>query len=348
MLLADFFGVVIASIYFVIMVEVYILLCWKKIWNSIELLICHYRRIRSRNFYYIIDNKKKKEKDSRKAWVNELNSLSGSAYIIVFLVLAAISTLLSKQMGAVEIVLIMIFGSVMIWGAYLWLLYRIPWVSYIIFVTMPFILAIIITSAKYNISNINLWITTICVMSAIIFQTFFVVMTPIFLLHSLKSKILLVSAIITIISALISLIISAWIQSRIPAFEMNTVYAELVNGGYLSDSLVAIVDENKIIVEDIMKYVYERIGSEYVSTVESVINLSFWCISLGNIIGNIAINVKLSWGKKRASKLFRDVMIKSDYDYSNLVEIAYLGGSDYEDLLLNNETAKGIILEKEF
>ncbi|PWJ52040.1 hypothetical protein [Faecalicatena contorta] len=41
-------------------------------------------------------------------------------------------------------------------------------------------------------------------------------------------------------------------------------------------------------------------------------------------------------------------MIKSDYDYSNLVEIAYLDGSDYEDLLLNNETAKGIILEKEF
>lgn len=127
----------------------------------------------------------------------------------------------------------------------------------------------------------------------------------------------------------------------------------------LLDIIEYVVDENFDEISNTLSWFIERefwilelMWNEYMnsesSQVQSIISLAINSFSLAYTTGIILIGWKISSKKENSKKKFRDLLLNpSNFEYLDLITSAFDGGDEYENLMLNNEMLKTIILENE-
>jgi len=97
--------------------------------------------------------------------------------------------------------------------------------------------------------------------------------------------------------------------------------------------------------------IMELIWNDYIRSelnqVQSLTSLFISATALAYSTGALMVGVKNTSKKSKSSKIFRNILTTETPTYEQIIECAFFGGLEYENLLLTNEQFKNIILENE-
>ncbi|MCL2213346.1 MAG: hypothetical protein FWB93_05910 [Oscillospiraceae bacterium] len=100
-------------------------------------------------------------------------------------------------------------------------------------------------------------------------------------------------------------------------------------------------EEIKYLATEILHVYMQRIIMPYVNMVFGIISFLF-------AIGGLIIKFRVDRNRKKANEIFRKLTLADELsDYFEIVKCAFYGGVEYENLILNNENTKSIVMEKE-
>lgn len=245
-------------------------------------------------------------------------------YVVIVIFIAIIPNYfkLNKLMFVLLISLLVFIGLV---GAITTTIEH-PFLSYILLVPLidigvAYFIAKLITQLKL----LFLIYVAICIVSYIIF----VFLLPINLLRKMNPQLAFIPPIITIVSQMI-------IKYKNLLFNLmsnNTggkIEKILFNDNYLT------IKNKKDFIEKFNE-MYSYISTNRTSNL-FYNQLSVWIsgVTLTFVIGGIFITMRTHHLNTKANKKWKELIYSNSVQYKDLIECAYIGGDEYENLILNN------------
>lgn len=167
---------------------------------------------------------------------------------------------------------------------------------------------------------------------------------PVHILRKINSKIILISFFITVLSTFLSGILEFYfIEYLTKDNQLLTVYAVRQNTE-ISWTLKNIILDNNEIVDVINNFFIKEMSGQ----LKSITGIIITAATMSYLVGGLLINRKVSKSKSKAKLIYRiDINKEINPPYRTLVECAYHGGEEYENLLLNNDRTVNIIMFNE-
>lgn len=303
--------------------------------------------IKKLRYYFIKDLGKSIDHQSRISNIRVLNNIGMISYLVVFFNISSINILLTKVIGESKVISIFYFISLLLlmififWGwlcslafKYTTLFYcTIPLISLFIYSIFETYLTWLQTPIKLCI---YLFITSIC-------YFFCILILPLHILRKINTKTVLISAILTILSTV--LIQSSTLFTSMIINEQGILLKkEMIQQDTSVPKEIISLLQN----EDIINMINHFIEKELISQFTGAVSLLSAGITLSFLIGGLIVNLRLSNAKKKAKSILYPALIcTSNIDYNYLIRCAYLGGDEYENIIISNPNLLNIINQYE-
>lgn len=338
---------IILLIYISFIAAIIIYLKRKYIKKSILRLLSQRRKIRNLEYYFLTDLNKSKDRRERISNVNLLTNISFTGYILGILLSAAIATISNFVFGKSSIISIFYtIALLLIVFLFLWVVCVIFAFNYptIFYCCIPLISLVIFSIFDFEIYDkpdyLKLLIFLFIV--AIIGITFSLAL-PVHVIRKVNSKVVTFTALLTVITTL-------FIQSTSVMTEMLLKNENIILTAKIVENDPSLSNELKkfLINDDVLNLINHFIINEMTSEFNGFFSFIVSGITLSFIIGGIFISLRISRAKTISKKIFYEEILKDNAaSYTDLVKCAYLGGDEYELIILNNKEWVEIIKQHE-
>lgn len=170
----------------------------------------------------------------------------------------------------------------------------------------------------------------------------FSIYTPIYILRKLNGKTVIISALVTLTTQLLTLIVPIIMHSRF--FTAISISSnEINNDPTISSSIKTFLTKPQILHS--INYIFNL---QLKNSFESAISLISMSGSLMFLLGGLVIIMRITRFEKKAHKLWLELCTQEkNVSYKNIKRCAYLGGTSYEDLIVNNKKFCDLIKSNE-
>ncbi|AYW47840.1 hypothetical protein C7K38_05410 [Tetragenococcus osmophilus] len=305
--------------------------------------------IKDLKYYYLKDVTKIIDKQERLSNISVLNDIGVLSYIIGFANIIAIDYLLNRIFGKAIIVWWVVTFSIlflllfMMWG----------WISSIAFkfttffyCSIPIVVALFLYSffEKYLFAlPASLQLCTFLIVTGVCYSIF-VMKLPLHILRNLNSKTVIVSALLTVFS-------TVFIQSSSIFAEimLKNQQALLTKETIQQDASFSTEIKNVLMNADIINAINHFIRREFTLELTNTLTLMTAGLTFSFLIGGLLITLRLTKTKMVAKKNFFTLLIDpcSQITYEDLIKCAYLGGYEYENMIISNTKCLNIIIKQE-
>ncbi|MFV0379892.1 MAG: hypothetical protein ACK5KQ_03610 [Anaerorhabdus sp.] len=321
---------------------------FKQIKKYISTILTDRKNIKKLQYYHITDNDKLIDVEKKQKKFSLFNEVSLELISILMVNFVAIY-IMSQQLFEKSAVLVLI--DVIVLGLLFFILFfgnakffykhntatfvMVPVVSVVIY--FMFIAPLISFLPDFIGLACYLFITIILYL---ILAYFF----PAHYLRKLNSKTVLISSVTVILAIFLFQILEFNYSNSLQYSGDLITITEVKNSTDITDTFKNIVLDNPILVET-TNQVLSYLSSSVISSITEYI---LTALTVSYIVGSLIINEKIKKNNAKAKRIYRDIKIKeSIIDYETLKKCSYYGGEYYENLLLNNDTTKNIIIINE-
>ncbi|MES5890908.1 hypothetical protein OIU41_12520 [Lacticaseibacillus paracasei] len=308
------------------------------------------KKVKRLEYYYFVDEKKSIDIDKRKRVYGFLSKAGSTiATIMMFLLLGISATvqLVFKETYSWFILdAASLIGVIMIVSISVTALYKF---TTLVYVSTPFIGMLIFeslgSSISYKVPLLPTYQKMLLYLSiAVALYSLLMFFVPVHILRRLSGKTALISASISVFVTFLPQIFifhaNQYFTNRLQTLTVSSVTRDSSISRVFRD----IIRQNP----DLLSAVKQFLISENLSEAISEITMFGAFLTLSYIIGGLLINHKIQKCKRLARRMYRDIVINPHLSkYESLVKCAFLGGEEYEDLLLSIPDAQKIILKHE-
>ncbi|AOA00705.1 hypothetical protein BFC22_11680 [Carnobacterium divergens] len=303
--------------------------------------------IKKLRYHFIKDLGKSIDCQSRLSNISVLNNIGMISYIVGLLNIAAISSLLTKVIGESKIIGLFNYISILLllifilWGWLCSLAFKYTTVFYC---TIPLISLFVYSIFEPYLNWVQipiklciyLFITGIC-------YIFGVLILPLHILRKLNTKTVIISAILTILSTVLVQSSSLFTSMIINEQEMLLTKEMIQQDTSFPKEIINFLQN-----EDVISIINHFIKKEVTSEFTGAISLLSAGITLSFLIGGLLVTLRLSNAKKKAkATLYTALIGNSNIEYNCLVKCAYLGGDEYENIIVSNPNLLKIVKQYE-
>lgn len=212
-----------------------------------------------------------------------------------------------------------------------------PIISYILVVPLLAVLLAYMICNRPNNSNGMLFAYFIV---CLVLYSLFILILPINIFRKISPQF----AFIPILSS-IAVQLATNYKEIIFNYSMNDV-SDKISNSFLKDNFTYIKSK-----ADFIKCVYDMYVYLFVERKTNIFynQLAELCggITLTFLIGGIIVTIKTHYLDSKANKKWKNIIYSSSVKYNDLIECAYIGGRNYENLILSNVDFIKIIKEEE-
>ncbi|MGL5687071.1 MAG: hypothetical protein ACRCXQ_14895 [Vagococcus fluvialis] len=319
----------------------------QKIRDNIVHFFREQKNIKQLTYFYFKDTSKVIDKKKRLANIESLKDFGAFGYILGIMNFAAISFILTKLFGNYQIIRVIMsttltfFLVFIMMGIIFFLTFK---YTTMVYCCIPFVSLLVFFSFYETIFIIQSWPTVLllCVFLIIhiILCISFTYFLPIHILRQINSRAVIISAFITLATSLLlqssAILVDVMLRDT-PYF----VTPEMIEqDSAISQTLKTLLIEDGLL--DVFNYFSQKELTAYVSGVMSVIVSG---ATLSVLIANFCTSFRLN----KAKKMFYNLILENNTieEYKTLQEIAYLGGSEIEYLIISNDSYLEVIREEE-
>jgi len=166
--------------------------------------------------------------------------------------------------------------------------------------------------------------------------------TPIYILRKLNGKTVIISAIVTLTTQFLTLIVPIIMRSHLLT-TISISSNEINNDPTISSSIKTFLTKPEILQS--INYIFKL---QLKNSFESSISLISMSGSLMFLLGGLVIIIRITRFKRKAHKLWVELCTQEEStNYENIKKCAYWGGTSYEDLIVNNKNFCDLIRKNE-
>lgn len=317
-----------------------------KIKQYIKTFFYEKKKLKQLEYFYITDDNKVIDLKKRESTFSLFSDLAFGTTIILWLSIIAFYYFLTYFFDKSILYFLFMISSIFIvtigyGGLLVRIINKYITTTYVLIPVFSMLLILCINDSQQNrIPNMVMFIIGLCI--TILLYGMLGYFIPVHMLRKLNSRVILISSLFTIITTLIPQIVVFYFSSY---FKLNGLTIDdIMQSADISGVLKTVIYDNPEIA-DIFNHFIENELLGQIST-EITFLTTFFTISY--IMGGLVITYKISKNKARAKSLFRRLILDtSKADYGLLVKCSFYGGDEYENLMLNNELMRRIILENE-
>lgn len=337
----------IVSVYIIILTTWVLFFNRNLIKRHIQKFVSTQRDIKNLRYYFIKDLANSIDHQARLSNISVLNGMGMMSYIIGIFNIMAMTNLLTKVLGenkviglftSISVLLLLMF---ILWGWISSLVFKyttlfyciIPLISFFIYNLFGTFLTLLPSPIKFCI---YLFITGIC-------YVLYVLILPLHILRKLNKKTVIISAILTISSTVLIQFSSLFTNIMINEHQMFLKKEMIKRDTSFSKEII-----NFLSNEDIINIINHFIRKELMEEFTGIFSLLTVGLTLSFLIGGLLVNLRLSKAKKKAKTiLYSSLLANIDMEYEILIKCAYLGGDEYESIIMSNSNLLQIIKQYE-
>lgn len=319
--------------------------------SSIKNILYKYKanrkEIKELHYYFIKDITKYNDKIERISNLNLINEFGMTGYIIFIFYFGSITYIFSQVfkkvyfMGFVLTILLLIIIFAISCGLFASFVFKYTTIAYC---CGPLVAFIIFGSVGQYISDFpKISVLCLFLLFSTCYYIIFTLVLPLHILRNLNSKIIAISALITIMTTL--------------ALQASPMFTKMVLGGQdvfitkgmiKSDTTISNDIKGFLMDKTLLRIINDILLKEYSSDFNSMLSIISAGITLSFLIGSVFVVLRLDKAKAKANRMFYKISFSSKkVRYEELIECAYNGGNEYERLIINNDNWLKIIEEYE-
>lgn len=315
--------------------------------ESIMQVVSHRQKIKNLEYYHLTDLDKSEDRRERIANVSLLTNISFIGYIVGIILVSTLVTASNILFGKSSVISIFYFIIlILLIFLFLWVVCSAAAFNYptIFYCCIPLISLITFSIFEYQIlDKANYLKLLIYLFIVAIIDITFSLALPVHVIRKVNSKVVIFTAFLTVITTI-------FVQSTSVITEILLKNENILFTKKMIENDPSFPNELKRILanDDIIKLINHFIVKEFTSEFNGIFSFAISGITLSFLIGGIFISLRISRAKADAKKILYDQIFKDKAaSYENLVRCAYLGGDEYELIILSNNEWIEIIKKHE-
>ena len=304
----------------------------KKIINKIYNLDSNIKKVKNLDYYKITDDDKKEDLKERKDTYSFFSEVTISSALILFINIIFFMYLINmffdnnKLLQLITPLIIIIIGLILFGGMIIGIIYK---HTNLLYISIPiFVYAIVYEYRDIDTENDrDLFFAAIILVISLILYFLLILILPPHVLRRLSSK----TAIISVSLAILTFISTQFLIPSMLSQPDNAAHITIKvikESNYISKDLKRLFINNPALIDT---YNYLRDLKDYNKEI-SEFNIDITSMTIAYTLGGLIVN-----------EIMRNTKVK----YKTIIQCAFYGGEEYENLLLNNNHTRAIILENE-
>lgn len=320
----------------------------KKIINKIYNFDSNIKKVKNLDYYKITDDDKKEDLKERKDTYSFFSEVTISSALILFINIIFFMYLINmffdnnKLLQLITPLIIIIIGLVLFSGMIIGIIYK---HTNLLYISIPiFVYAIVYEYRDIDTKNDrDLFFAAIILVISLILYFLLILILPPHVLRRLSSK----TAIISVSLAILTFISTQFLIPSMLSQPDNAAHITIKvikESNYISKDLKRLFINNPALIDT---YNYLRDLKDYNKEI-SEFNIDITSMTIAYTLGGLIVNWKNNRNKEKAKHIYRnEIMRNTKVKYKTIIQCAFYGGEEYENLLLNNNHTRAIILENE-
>lgn len=320
----------------------------KKIINKIYNFDSNIKKVKDLEYYKITDDDKKEDLKERKDTYSFFSEVTISSALILFINIIFFMYLINmffdnnKLLQLITPLIIIIIGLILFGGMIIGIIYK---HTNLLYISIPiFVYAIVYEYRDIDTKNDrDLFFAAIILFISLILYFLLILILPPHVLRRLSSK----TAIISVSLAILTFISTQFLIPSMLSQPDNAAHITIKvikESNYISKDLKRLFINNPALIDT---YNYLRDLKDYNKEI-SEFNIDITSMTIAYTLGGLIVNWKNNRNKEKAKHIYRnEIMRNTKVKYKTIIQCAFYGGEEYENLLLNNNHTRAIILENE-
>lgn len=334
---------------YVILLTIYLVFKNKKvIKKNITTFFCERKNLKNLKYYHITDDNKTIDMEKRKNTFSLLKDMGGTAIVIFFFNFFPIYFLAQKSLEDSWISNSLLWFAVIFiflgyGGFFIEIIYKYTTAIYLFIPIIGTAIYFTFVNNFLEYKPVFIKLTVFLVIVMLLYLLLSAIL-PIHILRHLNGRTVLISSFLTIATTFLGQIVSYFFSQFLHTSDYLLTARDIEKATDVSNNLKKIILENTELIK-VMNDFYEK---EVLRQLTVSTNLIMTALTFSFIIGGLIITKKIKNNNKKAKKLYRSfIKDNSKINYTSLVQCAFYGGEEYENLILNNELMSKIVLENE-
>lgn len=313
--------------------------------RNIKSILKRKKDIENLKYFYITDSDKLIDKQKRVNVLQFSEDFTVGVYFTIMLNLVALCYLLMKinipnnWISGLAIIIIMLLSFLVMINYIIKFVFKYTTFSYIL---IPFISFLIYIIFHEYFDYYTTWIEFIIYLSITgMLFTILIYKCPLYVLRQLGARSVIITVIITFSITLLIYLLSYYFEWFIVKehYLLNLDKVKMMESEMIRKFFIDNPGAINVFNQFFKNVIFDELNT-YISLYSTFITISY-------SFSGMLILIRISKNKNLAKSKFRDILLKSSYDYTSLIYCAYLGGEEYENLILNNDRLREVVIDHE-